>query len=248
MASKSTTPVTTRGRKGSMKDSVTIDDIQNLILKSEERMKAFFREEIAVLTERLVRLEDSLSSVQTECVRLDDEVTKLKTVITSQQLQIEGNEQRLRANNLILHNISEDDLSHGPNRISNDREKVDVILKSCNTVLSSDDIMSYQRLGKRQSGKTRPLKITLKSTENKYQLLNRRRSVATNETIQQLFHKRIYINCDSSFLVQKEEFRLRQRLKQLKSEEPGSSIYIRSGVLYLDNSIIDKIDVKNQLF
>ena len=250
MASKSSTPITTRGRKASIKDGITIEDISSLILKSEDRMKAFFKNEIMMLTERLSGVEKCLSYVQTECAHLDDEVSKLKTVIVNQQLQIEAHEQKMRANNLIFHYVPEEDLSlgSGSEELSSDREKVDMILESSNTDLSGDDIVSLQRLGKRQPGKSRPLKIVFEDSEKKYQLLNMRRSISTNDRIQRIFHRRIYINCDSSFLMQKEEFRLRQKLKQLKSENPGSSSYIRSGTLYLNGTIFDKIDVKNQLF
>ena len=132
MAGKSSTPIITRGRKASLKEYnvLTIDDNSSLLMKSEERLKAFFRDEIAGLTKRLTKLEDSLSSVQTECAHLNDDVSKLKEVITNQQLQIESHERRTRANNLILNNIPEDDLSRGTESIADDSEKLDVILKT----------------------------------------------------------------------------------------------------------------------
>ena len=113
--------------------------------------------------------------------------------------------------------------------------------------MSSDDVVSFQRLGKRREVKSRPLKITLKSTEDKYHFLNLRRAISKNETTNKKFHTRVFVNCDSSFLVQKEENRLRQRCKQLNLDNPGSC-YIRSGALYQGDSIVDRIDVKNQLF
>lgn len=247
-SSKSSTPVITRGRKASLKDTSAIEDISTLILKSEERMKAFFREELSVLTERLIKLEDNLSSVQTECARLNDEVSILKRAITTQQVQIEEHERKMRANNLIIHNIPEEDLSYGTKSVKNDSEKIDLILESSDTDLKSADIVSFRRLGKRQHGKSRPLRITLKNTNDKYQLLNSRKSISMNTTIRKTFHTGVYIGCDSSFLVQKEEYRLRQRLKEIKSEDPRSSCYIRSGALYLGNEIIDKVNVRNQLF
>ena len=151
----------------------------------------------------------------------------------------------MRGNNLILNNIPEEDLSHGAQSIVSDCEKVDVILQSSNSDLSSQEIVSYQRLGKRRAGKSRPLKIALKHSKDKYRLLNLGQSISMNETIIQTFYARVvFISCDCSFRVQKEEFRLRLRLKQRKFDKPSSKCYIRSDALYLDDFIIDKIDIK----
>jgi len=49
-------------------------------------------------------------------------------------------------------------------------------------------------------------------------------------------------------LVRNEEYRLRKKLKELKTDDPHSTSYIRSGSLYCDGSVIDKVDFRNQLF
>ena len=91
MSNKSTASTTiTRGRKGSVKDSLTLDDVSSLIRQSEERIKSCFKDEIAALTEKIATLENNLSVVQTECSRLDFEVTRMKDIITNQQLTIEN--------------------------------------------------------------------------------------------------------------------------------------------------------------
>jgi regulator of replication initiation timing len=67
-----------------------------LIQESEERVKKYIKDELTVLMEKYSKIERHVSAVQSECVRLDIEVSKIKEIIEKQQLQIEYNEQKLR--------------------------------------------------------------------------------------------------------------------------------------------------------
>jgi hypothetical protein len=235
-------------RRGSINDPITLGDITNLLRETEERLKNWFKDEMSFLKEKVTKLESSLSMAQNECVRLDTELTKMKETIISQQLQIESNESKLRANNLIFHNIAEDSISTGAECLSNDKEKLHFVIHTAKIDVTRDDILSAQRLGKRQNERTRPLKVTFKDSNVKYNFLNKRREVAANVELAKVFHKKIFINTDSSFLIQKEEFRLRQKLKKIKNDDPATVSFIRSGSLHSNGQIIDKIDIRNQLF
>ncbi len=114
--------------------------------------------------------------------------------------------------------------------------------------MSTGDVELCQRLGRRQSGKNRPIKIVLKDTKKKFSLLNKRKEISRNEQLRALFHQSVYINPDSSPLMQAEEKRLRAKLKQLKTDDPLASCFIRSGSLHYNGEIIDSIDITNQLF
>ena len=242
------TPVTTRSRKGSLKDSVTIDDITTLLRDTEDRIKNCFKDEISRLTAKIVNLEANLSIVQNECALMDSELSKMRRTIVSQQLQIEGNETKLRANNLIINNIPESDLSSGVVQLANDQEKIQFVIRSAKIEVKPEDIVSLHRLGKKQSERSRPLKVILKDPEKKYRFLNKRKEVITNSELHKTFHSKIFVNIDSSFLTQKEEYRLRQSLKKLKADNPNIPSFIRAGSLHSNGQVIDKIDIRNQLF
>lgn len=254
MTSKNT-PVMTRGQKASLNDSVSLDDIRDLvsglISDAEGRLRQFFKEEIKTVTARLDKIESHLSQVQTECVRLDAEVATIKNVIVSQQFQIEANERKLREKNIIISNIPEGDLSTNTELLKNDRDKISFLIISEQLEVSPNDIESTQRVGKSITGnnsKPRPLKVTFKNKDTKFIFLNKRKEISTSNNLLKSFHQRVYINSDCSFLVQKEEFRLREKLRRIKSESPNSKSYLRSGLLYLDGSVVDRVDVKNQMF
>lgn len=149
---------------------------------------------------------------------------------------------------VIFHNVPEDDLSFGADRLKSDSEKINFIICSAQVKVEPTDVESLQRLGKRNDNKHRPLKITLSDTDAKFAFLNARKSISMNDTLRQVFHNRVYVNTDNSFLRQKEEFRLRQRLKDLKNEKANSRSFIPCGALYLNGSIVGKVDVRNHLF
>ena len=239
----------TRSRKGSLvKDNLTLQDIPALIRESEERIKNFLKTEIEAVNKRLDKFEASLFSVKANCDHLGNEITTIKEVIIDQQLKIESHEAKLRSNNIIVHNIPEDPVFYGPDKLEDDKSKMSVLCHLSDVKIKADDMSSFQRLGKRQQNKNRPLKVTLKNSSQKFQFLNNRGSLSKSNDLMHIFKAKIFVNADSSFLVQKEEYRLRQKLKDLKRDKPHTSSYIRSGVLYHGGKEVDRVNIKNQLF
>jgi hypothetical protein len=242
-----TTPAETRSRKGSVKETAPLISA-DLILECEERIKACFRSEISKLIARVDKIESVISSVQTECVRLDEQILRIKDVICDQQIKIENYEKHLRADKVIVHNVPENDIFVGTEKIERDLDKINLMCRSVRVDITPDKIVSVRRLGIRQKNKCRPLKVTLSSKDHKFKLLNCRRDIASSSDLQKIFQNRIFVNPDNSILVQKEELRLREKLKCMKKENPGISIYIKAGKLCHDDKVIDEIDIKKQLF
>ena len=244
------TPKNLRNRKGSLKDpkDSADSDLSSLLRETEERMKTFFRDEVKTLHDRMANIENSILSLKTECIRLDDDVLRIKEAIMAQQKQIENHESRLREKNLIVHNIPESDVIDGIEKLKTDTDKLIFLCETSNVEIKADDISSTQRLGKQKNNKPRPIKIEFRSKDKKYKLLNRRKEISKNDSLIKAFGSKIFVNLDQSFLVQREELRLREERSRLKRDDPDSSVYIRSGILYLNNSPVDRVDVANQLF
>ena len=238
----------TRSRKTSLKDTPSSSSISDLIRESEERLKEFFKTEMSLVTQKLSKIETALSAVQTQCLRLDSEVSEVKEVIFKQQTQIEAHERKLRERNLIIHNIPETHISTATEQLKDDSDKIQFLCRSADINIKKADLVSLRRLGRNVQGKSRPLKIELTSTDQKFKILNQRKNITRNQVIQTCFQTKVFVNPDNSFLIQKEEHRLRQELKEYKECNPSRSYYIRSGVLYHDNKMIDRINIRNQLF
>ena len=241
-------------RKGSAKDqaaevdSASPSDIASLLRETEDRLMKFFKDEICKVTDRLDRMEKNISSLQCECIRLDNEMTKTREVLIRQQVTIENHEASIRAANLIFHNIPENVVTlEDDQSLDTDTNKVEHILQKSNLHLDSSDIKRVQRLGKR-SDKPRLLKVILQDKDDKFRILNKRSEISKNRSITDVFGSRVFVNQDSSFLVQKEEKRLRSKLESLKQEYSNDNIFIRSGVLYHNGKTVDRVDVSKQLF
>jgi hypothetical protein len=244
--SQSTTPHNTRGRKGSLRDN-TKELTANMLVEMEERLKTFIQSEIASLVVKVDNLERKLSGVQTECLRLDGEINTIKKIISDQQMTIESHEHKLRANNIIIHNIPEDVITQSGTHINKDTDKIMSLCQLSNIEISRDDLTSVSRLGRRLPDKNRPIKLILKHQDQKFKFLNARKNINNDPRVKSLFRGNIFINADSSPLMRKEEHRLRQKLKEVKLSNPSSTAYIRSGTLYRDGSVVDRIDIHNQL-
>ena len=112
-----------------------------------------------------------------------------------------------------------------------------------------DQIESCVRLGgSSKKGHNRLLKVKFEDAASKYKVMRSQRNMRENNALVEAFG-RIYVNPDSTFLMRKEEKRLREKLKDLKvTAHETDMIYIRRGTLYRNNEVIDKINVANQLF
>ncbi len=177
-----------------------------------------------------------------------DVITKINEVVHKQQLKIEGREEKNRAPNLIIHNIPEGKIRIGNRELTSDVDKVTYMIEIAKLDVAPSEIEFTRRLGKINDRGMRPLKLAFKDKDNKFKILNKRKQISQNEDLSCVFGGKIFVNADTSFLVRKEENRLRQKIKDLKVEHPNDWIYLRSGSLYHNGRVIDKVNVENCLF
>ena len=123
-----------------------------------------------------------------------------------------------------------------------------MVFRQADVEVNSSDIVSLMRLGKPRENHPRPIKVIFKEPRTKFALLNKRKMISTSEELKKTFNERIFVNSDSSFLVLKEEYRLRRVLAELKSHDPASKCYIRSGTLFVNGLVHDEINIRNQMF
>lgn len=248
MSSPSSHAVGRKGKNISLNKDQLLNELKELILASEERMKSWYENKMDAFHERLTKVESTVNSLLCERVEISDEITKIKKVVVQQQLKIEEHEEKLRASNLIFHNIPEGMIRLGKRVLDTDDKKVEFVCEAANIDIRTCDISFLRRLGKKGDREKRPLKISLKDKNDKFKVLNKRKDITQSQDIQSTFGQRIFVNNDSSFLVRKEEYRLRQEMKRLRSSYPGEPIFLRAGSLYHNDLIVDKINIENSLF
>ena len=174
------TPVSqsTRGRKGSVKDQSASEatascshNFSEMLLASEQRLKNFFKDELQAIYNKLHQYETVVSSLQSECVRLDTTMMTMKKVIVEQQMIIEEHEEKLRANNLIIHNVPETTVKYEDDTLDTDSNKVVFMCGAVDVDIDTTDIAVIHRLGKKSSVKPRPIKVVMKEKYSTFILL-----------------------------------------------------------------------------
>lgn len=194
---------------------------------------------------RFDNIDNSLNSSREEIKALKeliskqkDEINNLKTVILRQQNQLEIQERAKRECFAIIHSIPED------NKPINDHLTAVFNASNC-SILTLDRSVTPFRLGKAEPNKTRPVKIKLNSSKEKNALLRAYSKLKKEQKI-----GKIFITPDLSPIAQKESERMRKRLIELRNHPSNKDkkIYISKGKLYVEDTVHDEFDIKNQVF
>ena len=231
-------------RSNSQGQLITLADIQAIVRGSEERVLARLDD----ITTRLVQLEDRLNRMQLNQTQTELDVLALKDIIANQQKQLEKHETEGRRNNLIFMGIPESNVVFDDETLTNDSDKISSLCNEISDDLNQYSIQSCFRLGTKTGQKNRPIKVVFSDVSARNKILYSQKRLRENSSVVNSFG-RIFVNKDSSFLMRREEVRLREAQKAERSKAPpNTKIYIRSGKLYKDDVVIDQVNIINQLF
>lgn len=234
-------------RSGSQTDSFSFEDFRQLIVDMEGKVMS----RLDAIEAKVSSIDSRLDKIQAEQIRIKSDVDNIRDIVVSQQRQIERLERESKACNAIFSGIPEGDVrvddSPSSPVLSSDQEKISYICQQLED-FDSDSIQSCFRIGRSMKGQCRLIKVKFDDASTKWSILKSQKVLREFPSVTRAFG-RIYINPDTSFLVRKEERRLRDLMKELRaSSDESVSLYIRRGVLYRNKEIVDKIDVANQLF
>ena len=201
---------------------------EHLICVTEEMGK-----EIRLLTTKLNSVADTQSATESECPKSDDsgqsrKLPELEKLIEEQNNQIELHERKQRAKYLIVNGIEETVEVAGKIREICCATQVDLDLDK--------DISTTYRLGKKQAGKARPVRIVLADLRKRNTILQQAWKLRNVDGM-----KGVYVNADLTPLQQRECKRLRQRRDEErgKPENRGKDVRIQKGRLFIDGKEID---------
>lgn len=130
----------------------------------------------------------------------------------------EALEMEKRRANIVFHGIKEsvvtlDQLGGNILDKSPDQDAVEEILKTGLRLDATRHIEEVQRIGRYTEGKTRPLRVRVKTIEAKIEILKRARDLKQSEE-----YKHIFIAPDLTRKQQLVDKDLREKLKQLRSD------------------------------
>ena len=188
-----------------------LDDVNNNITK---------------LTTRIECLENSLSSIKAVQDIQQTELDSIKHTLLlttdninglQQQVLDEFEERQRRANSLIIFGLPEQSSGTVEQRKVKDEES----LLAVTEVLQMKDVVltSCSRIGKIEDGKTRPLRVNVKSTSDKFQLISRSKQLKNSS------FSRVFIKPDLTPSQQLTDRRLRQELRERRSRNEDVILY-----------------------
>lgn len=231
-------------RSGSQSLPFTLEDVSQLILRSEERVLS----KLDDIVTRISALENRFEVIHTEQIRQRVELDSMKDIIVRQQLQLEKNDRDQRLLNLVFSGIPEYTIEMEDGDFSDDLSKVEYLCNEITEMFDPNDIVSCARLGKSRDGQNRLLHVKFSNLKSRNDIFHNQKKIRENLTCKRKFGV-VYINNDMSVLMRKEDKRLRETMKTLKSTAQSTDkIFIRGGKLYKNSMIVDKIDIASQLF
>lgn len=232
------------GRQGSV-EALSLDDVKSLIFESEERIMS----KLDNLCSSISTLESKFDSIKTEQIRLGLEVKGIKEVILRQQEQIERLESDRRQKNLVFSGVPEGPLIvDDDTTLKNDLDKLEFLCEKIVETFDVDDIASCYRIGQKKGNRPRLLHVKFDDVRTRNSILFRQRPLRSDVECLELFGQ-VFINKDSTTLVRREEKRLRDRMKEIKNQsDKNDKIFIRAGKLFKNSTLVDEINIANQLF
>ena len=155
---------------------------------------------------------------------------------------VESEEQKLKEKrrelscNVIIKGLAEE----GDEDDDSTLAKVTALLQE---VVPDAEVEEAFRLGRRKDTAARVVKVVLDSKDTRNKILT-----SVKKHSKEANFKNIYVNADRPLADRQEAYRLRQKMKGLKEQHPNRSIYLRSGKLYMEDTVIDREQPLQNLF
>ena len=234
---------TRSGSQGSI-SSLSLEDVKNLISQSEERIIT----KLESICSSITLLQSKFDDIRAEQIEQGLQINAIKHTILKQQEQIEGLEAHKRRKNLIFSGVPESAVTIEDSILRDDIQKLNHLCEKISEGFEEEDIVSCKRIGERKNGQIRLLHVKFNDVDTRNRTLFSQRSLWSDDTVSKYFGQ-IFVNKDSTILIRREEKRLRDRMKELRSASNfHDKIYIRSGKLFKNSTVVDEIKIANQLF
>lgn len=228
----------------SMIESIVSEKLQYVVSKLEDT-----NSKLNDILDKVKVIESRMDCIQNDHISFRLELNQVKNVICNQQKYIEQLEFEKRRPNLIVSGISESPLMINDMILDDDEAKVNFLLNEIdNTSSENIPVKSLSRIGKPNSKFPRLIKLEFYQVTHRNMVIRSQRKIRDDRNIKTVFGN-VYFNPDETVLVRNENSRLRSISHALKkSSNAGENIYIKRGVLYKNSEIVDKVDIRNQLF
>lgn len=220
--SKDNIEMAEKAKSPNKKSTLTIQDLRSALNEQDQRLTTVFQE----------MLRESLKVLKEQIDKQNEKIVMLENVITNQASHIDKIDNYMKRKYAILQGVPED----------KDETQLEEIIIALDANLEKS--FKPIRLGKKTNDKNRPIKLKFINENEKRNTVNKSRDVfKENEAF-----NNIYLNYDESTYRRLENGRLRRMKKENKAKYPDKDIQLQKGQLLMDNNVIDKYNIKNQIF
>ena len=168
---------------------------------------------------RVAELEVRFKATERQVDAAPNVITTMDTIPTLVREEIEERRQiDLRKTNLIVSNMADN---------STDTSDCKELFKQVCPNEDEVDIETTVRLGRRQPDRIQPLKIVLRSQQQKKQILQRATTLRDENTARK--YKDVYIRPDLTTKQQRESKNLRDEIREKRAQEPNKRYRIQRG-------------------
>ena len=142
----------------------------------------------------------------------------------------------------MINGIPNNDVVIGNARYSDTKQKIDAILGCINVTLDEGDyeLKTFEISDEKP---THAAKLIFKDTKKKQPLIDNAKNLKDNEHFGNVF-----IRNDQTKLARKENFRLREKARELRSVNASAVIKIEKGKILQDSVVVDQYNISNQIF
>ena len=199
--------------------------------------------EVVALKKENTQLKTELTLLKAQGKEHTDKLDKVEKTLREHQKTLLRNDKNSRSKRLILAGVSEEELQIDEAILTEDREKVDHIIKLLN---SNVDVVSARRIGKKDQGaekRPRFLLLEFKSASDRNAVKKNSSVLKDKEST-----KSFYVKADLSKKTREEYGRLYEAKKKILEDDPSKTVKIDYGKLYVNDVLIDQIEDDNQDF
>ena len=216
-------------RSNSLNDSTLNENLKSLL--NDLKIEIFNKlddvnSNILSLASRIESLEVSLSSIKATQNNQQHEIQTIKQAISSTTNNINSLQERVldeveqrqrRVNSIVVFGLTEQTSGSAEQRQKMDEQDFHAITEVLN--MKNVECTSCTRVGKIESGKTRPLRINVKTLKDKAQLISRSKQLKNSR------FNRVFLKPDLTPSQQLMDKRLREELRERRSKNEDVVIY-----------------------
>ena len=220
-------------------DEAMKEKLETEVKEETEKQIKTFKEEFK--EEMKKDLDDNIKKrillLETEKAQAVEKIAVLTNIIKNMQKSINMIDMEERSTNIMISGVSEEVIESNNGQLTTDDEKVYHIMSLVNCTDVARDIENNSRIGREEQGRTRMLKVKLKSKESREKIVKSASMLRHKGEV----WKKVFLKKDTHPVYVQETNRIRKKLKELSGEPANKDkVKLEDGRLLLDGKEVDR--------